>query len=149
STDHALCAGRIRSFEQMVWGAILGSPERRPEERLGSQFIFGEFTLDLDAGFLRRGTEEVPLRPKAFRVRAYLVQHHGPLVGKGALIESVWPDSAVTDNSLSQSLLEIRRALDDDSQQLIRTVKGRGYLFAAPVTSSVAEIPLPSSSAGT
>jgi Transcriptional regulatory protein, C terminal/WD40-like Beta Propeller Repeat len=70
-----------------------------------------------------------------------LVQHYGRLVTKSALIESVWPDASVTDNSLAQCLLEIRRALTDDSQQLIHTVKGRGYTFAAPVTTRVVEFP--------
>jgi DNA-binding winged helix-turn-helix (wHTH) protein len=105
------------------------------------QYCFADFTLDLDAGFLRRGGEEVTLSPKAFEILAYLVQHHGRLVTKTALIEEVWPDTVVTDNSLAQRLLEIRRALADESQQLIRTVARRGYVFAAPVTSPVVEFP--------
>ena len=126
---------------------ILSNPQSQPAERPRS-YYFGEFTLDLDAGFLRRGSEEITLRPKAFAVLAYLVHHHGKLVTKAALIDAVWPDSAVTDNSLSQSLLEIRRALADDSQQLIRTVKRRGYMFAAPLTTPVVEFPLKSGHAG-
>lgn len=105
------------------------------------QYSFAEFTLDLDGGFLRRGGEEVTLSPKAFGVLAYLVEHHGRLVTKTTLIEAVWPDTAITDNSLAQRLLEIRRALADDSQQLIRTVARRGYVFAAPVTSPVVGFP--------
>src|SRR5207249_10021593 len=81
-----------------------------------------------------RGGEEVSLRPKAFEVLTYLVERHGRLVTKSELLEAVWPDAAVTENSLAQCLLEIRRALADDSQQIIRTVARRGYLFAAPVT---------------
>jgi DNA-binding winged helix-turn-helix (wHTH) protein/Tol biopolymer transport system component len=98
--------------------------------------------LDLEHGVLRRAGEEVMLRPKSFEVLAHLVDRHGQLVSKAALIEAVWPDTAVTDNSLAQCMVEIRRALEDDSQQLIRTVSRRGYLFAAPVTKPVAEFPL-------
>jgi DNA-binding winged helix-turn-helix (wHTH) protein/Tol biopolymer transport system component len=105
------------------------------------QYCFAEFTLDLDAGFLRRRGEEVALSPKAFEILACLIQHHGRLVTKDALIEAVWPDTAITDNSLAQRLLEIRRALADDSQQIVRTVARRGYVFAAPVTSPVMEFP--------
>lgn len=111
-------------------------------ERPRHQYCFAEFTLDLDCGFLRRHGEEVTLSPKAFAVLACLVEHHGRLVTKTALTEAVWPDTAITDNSLAQRLLEIRRALADESQQLIRTVARRGYLFAAPVTMPVVEIPL-------
>src|SRR5205823_3588813 len=39
----------------------------------------------------------------------------------------------VTDNSLVQCLIDIRRALADESQQMIRTVSRRGYIFEAPV----------------
>jgi DNA-binding winged helix-turn-helix (wHTH) protein len=81
------------------------------------------------------------LSPKAFEVLAYLVEHHGRLVTKTALIEAVWPDTAITDNSLAQRLLEIRRALGDDSQHMIRTVSRRGYVFAAPVNSPVMVLP--------
>jgi DNA-binding winged helix-turn-helix (wHTH) protein len=93
----------------------------------------------LDHGFLRRGGEEVPLRPKAFAVLRYLVQQHGRLVTKAELIDAVWSDTAITDNSLAQCLVEIRRALEDDAQQVIRTVSRRGYIFAAPVTTPAVE----------
>jgi len=61
------------------------------------------------------------------------VQHQGRIVSKTELIDAIWSDAAVTDNSLAQCLLEIRRALDDDAQRLIRTVAKRGYLFVSPV----------------
>jgi len=104
-------------------------------------FCFGEFTLDLAGGFLRRGGTEVPLQPKPFEVLAYLVEHKGRFVSKSALIAAVWPDTAVTNNSLAQCLVEIRRALGDDSQRLIRTLARRGYVFTATVTSPVVEFP--------
>ncbi len=124
----------------------MGSPEPDAADRVRRQYSFGEFTLDLDGGFLRRGAEEVPLRPKPFEVLVYLVEHHGRLATKGELTEAVWPGTAVMDNSLAQCLVEIRRALGDDSQQLIRTVARRGYVFTAPVTTPVVEFPrLPAS----
>ena len=97
-------------------------------------YRFGDFVLDLETGFLRRNGQDVPLRPKSFDVLTYLVVHHGKLVTKNELVEAVWPDTAVTDNSLSQCLFEIRRALDDDSQTAIRTVARRGYVFDMPVS---------------
>jgi len=93
----------------------------------------------LDGGFLRRDGEEIPLRPKALELLAYLVEHHGRVVNKAELVEAVWSNAAITDNSLPQCILEIRRALSDDSQQLIRTIARRGYVFAAMVTAPVGE----------
>lgn len=98
------------------------------------QYRFGDFVFDLDGGFLRRDGQEIPLRPKAFEVLKCLVLKHGTLVSKSELVEAVWPDAAVTDNSLAQCLVEVRRAIDDDAQTLIRTVARRGYVFDAPVS---------------
>ena len=125
----------------------MGTPEPHAADRLRPQYSFGGFTLDLEGGFLRRGSEEVALRPKPFEVLVYLVEHHGRLVTKADLTEAVWPDTAVMDNSLAQCLVEVRRALGDDSQQLIRTVARRGYIFTAPVTAPVVHFPRLSASA--
>jgi DNA-binding winged helix-turn-helix (wHTH) protein/Tol biopolymer transport system component len=120
---------------------LVSSAEPRSAERSRRRFSFGEFTLDLERGALTRGGEEITLRPKSFEVLTYLVEHHGQLVTKSALVEAVWPDTAVGDNSLAQCLFDIRRALGDDSQQLIRTVARRGYVFTASVTTPLAEFP--------
>ena len=104
----------------------MSSPEPYSAEKPPRQYWFADFKLDLEGGFLWRRGEEVSLTSKAFEVLAYLVEHRGQLVSKTALMEAVWPDAAITDNSLAQRLLEIRRALDDDSQQLIRTGARRG-----------------------
>src|SRR6185503_15789418 len=55
------------------------------------------------------------------------------LIGKQELIQAVWPDSFVTDDSLVQCAIELRRALDDRGQQLLKTVPRRGYLFVPEV----------------
>jgi TolB-like protein/DNA-binding winged helix-turn-helix (wHTH) protein/Flp pilus assembly protein TadD len=96
--------------------------------------FFNGFTLDLARGRLLRGDLEVKLRPKSFEVLRYLIENHGRLIGKEELIGSVWVDAAVTDNSLSQCLIELRRALGDDSQTIIRNVPRRGYIFDIPVS---------------
>jgi DNA-binding winged helix-turn-helix (wHTH) protein/Tol biopolymer transport system component len=126
----------------------VGTPQRPSADSLRHQYSFGEFTLDLASGFLRRGVEEVALRRKPFEVLVYLVERHGRLVTRAELTDAVWPDTAVMDNSLAQCLVEIRRALGDDSQQLIRTVARRGYVFAAPVGTPVVEFPRLPASAG-
>jgi DNA-binding winged helix-turn-helix (wHTH) protein len=122
-------------------GAALSSAEPNAGERFRGQYSFADFTLDVDRRVLCRQGEEVTLRSKSFEVLAYVVDHHGQLVTKAALMDAVWPDTAVTDNWLAQCMVEIRRALDDNSQQLIRTVARRGYVFTAPVTTPAVEFP--------
>jgi DNA-binding winged helix-turn-helix (wHTH) protein len=43
------------------------------------QYRFGEYRLDLDGGFLRRGDKEVTLRAKSFEVLTYLIERRGRL----------------------------------------------------------------------
>ena len=96
-------------------------------------YQFGGFTLDVARGCVRRGREEIKLRPKVYETLKYLVEHPGRLIGKEELMHAVWPDAFVTDDSLVQCTVELRRALEDHEQQLLKTVPRRGYLFAAEV----------------
>ncbi len=97
-------------------------------------FLFGVFVLDIDRGALLKDGADVPLRPKCFKVLCYLVEHHGLLVSKEELLGAVWPDVVVTEDSLTQCLIQIRKVLGDDSRSMVRTVARRGYLFDVPVT---------------
>jgi DNA-binding winged helix-turn-helix (wHTH) protein len=99
-------------------------------------YRFGEFTLDLARGGVFRSGEEVKLRPKVFEVLKYLVENSGRLIGKEELAKAIWPDSFVTDDSLVQCTVELRRALKDPEQQIVKTIPRRGYLFAASVRQS-------------
>jgi predicted ATPase/DNA-binding winged helix-turn-helix (wHTH) protein len=96
-------------------------------------YQFGEFTLDVVRGCVFRAGEEIKLRPKVYETLKYLVEHPGRLIEKQELMQAVWPDAFVTDDSLVQCTLELRRALDDRSQRLLKTVPRRGYLFTAEV----------------
>ena len=92
-------------------------------------YQFGEFLLDTQKGCLFKAGREVKLRPKVYETLKYLAQNPGRLIGKPELMHAVWPDSFVTDDSLVQCTLEVRRALEDHHQQLLKTVPRRGYLF--------------------
>lgn len=106
-------------------------------DRVSQQkLIFNEFTLDLARGCLFRNGEEIKLRPKSFDTLKHLVENSGRLISKDELFATVWPGTAVTDDSLVQCLIEIRRALGENGQQLIKTVPRRGYIFEAQITRS-------------
>ena len=102
----------------------------------GEAVRFLSFCLDRRGGRLTRAGRVVQLRPKTWAVLLYLVDHPGVLVTKEDLLDAVWPDVAVTPDTLTKSIGELRVALADDSRspRCIETVHRRGFRFIAPLT---------------
>ena len=110
-------------------------PDAAPAaQRRSPQLRFDRFILDLDRGSLQLDGNEIALRPKTFAVLRYLSENCARLVSKDELFAAVWPNLAVTDDTLVQSIGELRRALGDDGPRLIRTVPRRGYRFDSDVS---------------
>lgn len=97
-------------------------------------FSFLGFTLDLRRGSLRAGDQEIDLRPKSFEVLRHLVENAGRLVTKDELTKVAWPNVMVADEALTRCVSDVRLALNDTSQSIIKTLPRRGYLFAAVVS---------------
>jgi DNA-binding winged helix-turn-helix (wHTH) protein len=94
-------------------------------------FQFGDFTLDIAQGCLRTADREVDLRPKSFEVLRCLVENAGRLVTKDELIKAVWPNVIVTDESLARCISEVRQAIADSDQKIIKTVPAGDTAFRA------------------
>ena len=105
---------------------------RNHDEITASRCSFLACTLDIRRQLLFRGTESLRLRPRTYDVLLHLARNPGRLISKQELMDVVWKDVAVTDDSLVQCLMEIRRALGD-AEDVIETVRGRGYLFNTEV----------------
>jgi DNA-binding winged helix-turn-helix (wHTH) protein/Tol biopolymer transport system component len=107
--------------------------------RTAGEFAFGTFRLDVAARVLwRNGFGAVPLPSRALDSLVYLVEHRDRLVSKNELIDAVWSDVVVTDDSLIHAISVMRRALGDDPNEprFVQTVPRRGYRFVAPVERS-------------
>jgi DNA-binding winged helix-turn-helix (wHTH) protein/Tol biopolymer transport system component len=94
--------------------------------------VFMDRTLDLRREVLVHNGEELRLRPRTFGVLSHLLMNAGRVVTKQELMNVVWADAAVTEDSLVQCLIEIRRALGP-AQDVVKTVRGRGYLVDCDV----------------
>jgi len=84
------------------------------------------------SGELWLGQRKVRLRPQTALVLAHLLANPGRVVGKNELLESVWPDTVVTENSLAQCIVEIRQALGAAGRRVVQTVPRRGFRFDPP-----------------
>jgi TolB-like protein len=93
-------------------------------------YQIGDFTVDAQSGMLLCNKQTIFLRPKAQTLFNHLAQNIGRVVSKAELMDAAWPGIFVTEDSLTQSIREIRRTLGDESQTLIRTISKRGYLLA-------------------
>jgi serine/threonine-protein kinase len=98
-------------------------------------YRFGEFTLDVAERQLLRNGHEVVLRPKAFDTVALLVERHGHLVTKDALLARVWPETSVSDAVVTHCIAEVRKALGDSPGKVgfVRTLSRAGYRFGGTV----------------
>ena len=98
-------------------------------EQQGSEIRLDSFRIDLQAQTLWRGDAQVHLRTKTWEVLRHLVTHPGVLITKSQLLEAVWGDVVVSEETLTKSISELRTALGDDPRQprVIETVHGRGF----------------------
>jgi DNA-binding winged helix-turn-helix (wHTH) protein/TolB-like protein len=98
-------------------------------------YRFEDFEVDPAAGSIRQKGREQYLRQKSFQVLVFLLEHRDRLVTKDELIETIWKDVAVTDDTLVQCVVDIRRTLSESARhpRLIKTVAKSGYRFIGPV----------------
>ncbi len=98
-------------------------------------YEFGAFRLDPTERVLARNGERISLAPKAFDTLLILVQHSGHVLTKDELIKTLWPDSFVEENNLTQQISQLRRALGEgvDGQNFIETLPKLGYRFLPEV----------------
>ena len=97
-------------------------------------YQFGDYLLDGEKRVLWRGEELVSLPPKVFDTLFVLVERQGDVVSKDEIFETVWADSFVEENNLSQNIFTLRRALDGKSKEsLIETVPRKGFRITEKV----------------
>lgn len=110
-------------------------------------YQFGPFELRPRDYTLTREGAPVRLSPKAFDTLRLLIEGHGHVVEKSALIASLWPDTIVEEANLSVQVAAVRKALRHagGADRYIETVPKRGYRFVAAVTAVDAPEPAPPS----
>jgi len=91
--------------------------------------------VEVDVGNFRvsKHGKTVALEPKSLTVLVFLIERHGRLVEKRELMDAVWNDASVTENSLTHAITQLRKVLGDDAKKAryIETVPTRGYRFVA------------------
>jgi hypothetical protein len=96
----------------------------------------GPVTLDTDRHQVIRGGEPVHLSTKAFQLLELLVEKRPKALSKDELQKALWPNTFVSDTSLTTLVNEVRTLLSETAREhrLIRTVHGFGYAFEGAAT---------------
>jgi DNA-binding winged helix-turn-helix (wHTH) protein/tetratricopeptide (TPR) repeat protein len=106
-------------------------PAEEPTEATHASFAGHVF--DVRREQLTRAGVPVSLAPKPKALLAYLIRHPERVIGKPELLAAIWGNTVVTDDSLVQAVLDLRKALQDREQHVLKTVPKRGYMLAVPV----------------
>jgi two-component system OmpR family response regulator len=90
-----------------------------------------DLELDRLSHQVKRGTEEIVLQPREFRLLEYLMKHAGQVVTRTMLLENVWdyhfdPQTNVIDVHISRLRSKIDKGFE---QPLLHTIRGAGYMI--------------------
>jgi DNA-binding winged helix-turn-helix (wHTH) protein/tetratricopeptide (TPR) repeat protein len=80
--------------------------------------------------------DSIKVEPRVMQVLLCLVDNAGDVVSKDRLLQSVWGETFVGEEALTNAVSLLRKALGDDPRQpaFIQTVAKRGYRLIAPVS---------------
>jgi len=96
-------------------------------------YRFGHFFYDSASRGLLRDGVEIPLTHKSRELLLLFLQNPGRLLTREEITGRVWPDVAVTDDAVRFQVAELRKALAEDGDSAIRTIRGEGYRWEATV----------------
>ncbi|HEV8579551.1 MAG TPA: winged helix-turn-helix domain-containing protein [Thermoanaerobaculia bacterium] len=110
------------------------------------RYRIADLTLDVEAVSLtRRNGEAVALPQLSFDLLVALARRAPAVVSGEELIGAVWNGAAVSDETLTQRVALLRKALGDEAQRprYLRAVRGRGYQLVPHVARLPGEEELP------
>ncbi|TXS95939.1 tetratricopeptide repeat protein [Parahaliea maris] len=100
---------------------------------MGVSHEFGPWQFDVDTGDLTRAGDVVRLEPTVARVLDYMLSNQDRLITRAELIEQVWRNRVVSDDSINRAISILRQSLDREQRDAyIKTLPRRGYRASFP-----------------
>jgi DNA-binding winged helix-turn-helix (wHTH) protein/tetratricopeptide (TPR) repeat protein len=130
-SDFRLSRVNLSATREPYWKleAAVAETEAKP-----TVYHFDQFRLDIAGGTLHGPDGAIlEIRPKAFALLRFLVQNPGRLHGRAELLETLWPNVVVTDDSLTQCVSDLRQAFGTRASHVLKTLPRRGYVLTAEV----------------
>jgi two-component system, OmpR family, copper resistance phosphate regulon response regulator CusR len=119
-----------KPFSFAVLFARIRALERRAVEVPKLVLRVADLVLDIAQRRVFRGTREVSLTPKEFRLLEFLMRNEGRVASRRAIVDFVWGPAAenVEENTLDAFVRLLRRKIDEgEDVKLIHTMRGFGY----------------------
>jgi len=100
-----------------------------------ADFLVGDWRVSPKLSRISKGNRTVGVKLKSMAVLATLADANGDVVSRDDLMDDVWPGMSVTDDVLTQSIVELRKAFGDDARHaaVIETIPRIGFRLIAPV----------------
>jgi len=99
----------------------------KQEVKNQTDYRFGGLSYSTDRKYLvDTNGEPISLRPKSLEVFRYLAAHKDSVVSRQAIVDSVWHDVHVTEDSLTQCIGEIRKCLGPNAKHILKR-QSRSY----------------------
>lgn len=120
--------GQLRRSAAVVPDRDTPPPPARPPEPVR----LGAVSVDLAGHRLLRDGREVPIKPKAFELLAFLMRNPGQVFSRDQLLERVWGyDYAGETRTVDVHVHWLRAGIEEDPSRprLLRTVRGVGYVL--------------------
>jgi len=101
-----------------------------------TRYIIDDLTLDIQRGELYRATNVIALPKLSYDLLLALAESSPALLSQAELMQKVWPERVIGDETLKQRVKLLRKTLGDNasSPKYIEAVRGRGYRLLPEVT---------------
>ena len=95
-----------------------------------------DLVLDTRGHTAARAGRDIPLLPKEYAILEHLVRHAGTVLSREQLEDRIWNyEKAGSSNNIDGYMSRLRKKIDADvpeSQRLLHTVRGSGWVLRAP-----------------
>jgi len=100
------------------------------------KLLLNDVLIDFAALKIKVAGKWCPIEAKQLQLLRLLISQKGQAVTRDTIMDAVWPDVVVSDNSVSQLVTQLRKSLRDDKNTayFIRTVPRVGYQLIASVS---------------
>ena len=122
------------AFEELL--ARIRAMTRKHAGSRTDTLTVGDLVLDTRGRTAARAGREIPLLPKEYAILEHLVRHAGTVLSREQLEDRIWNyEKAGSSNNIDGYMSRLRKKIDADvpeSQRLLHTVRGSGWVLRAP-----------------